>query len=85
MHAEVDGQHVPTNAGCESNSCIASTGRIFYDLVKLPSTGTLYNFSGSGANVSSEIASTNTGVSGKTCVADLVHLTLTNTRLPTVQ
>jgi hypothetical protein len=32
-----------------------------------PSTGTLFNFSGSGANVSSEICNTNTGTAGKTC------------------
>ena len=85
MNAEVHGNTVPSNAGCEGNSCTASTGRIFYDLVTSPSTGTLYNFSGSGANVSSEIANTNTGVSGKTCAVDLVHLTLTNTQAPKVQ
>lgn len=74
----VHGNTVPTNAGCEGNSCSASTGSIFYDLVESPSTGTLYSF-GSGANVSWGIANTNTGVSGKTCAANLVHLTLTNT------
>ncbi len=79
MHAEIHGNTVPAVAGCEGNSCGSSTGMIFYDEVKTASSGTLYNFSGSGANVSSEIANTNTGTAGKTCAVDLAHLTLTNT------
>jgi hypothetical protein len=87
MHAEVHGNTVPVGPGCEGNSCSASTGMIFYDWVGTSgetSTGTLYNFSGSGANVSSELANTNTGMAGKTGAVDLAHLTLTGTPVNTV-
>jgi len=84
MHAAVHGNTVPNKAGCEGNNCTASSGMIFYDKVTAPSTGTLFNFSGSGANVSSEIANTNTGVAGKTCAVDLVNLTLTSAAVPVV-
>jgi len=47
------------------------------------STGTLFNFSTSGADVSSEIENTNTGTSGKTCSTN-ARLTLTNTAPATV-
>jgi hypothetical protein len=78
MHAEIHGNTVPVGPGCEGNSCGATTGMIFYDEVTPPSTGTLFNFGGN-CNVSTEIAATNTGTSGKTCAVDLTHLTLTST------
>jgi hypothetical protein len=45
----------------------------------------LFNFSGSGTSVSSEIVNTNTGMSGKTGAVDATHLTLTATPVNTVQ
>jgi hypothetical protein len=92
MHAEVHGNTVPVGPGCEGNSCTASTGMIFYDEVNTPSTGTLYQCSGAGnpcggganANVSTELANTNTGTAGKTCAVNPVNLTLTGTAPATV-
>jgi hypothetical protein len=84
MNAAIHGNTVPNKAGCEGNNCGPNSGMIFYDEVMTASTGTLFNFSGSGANVSSEIANTNTGTAGKTCAVDLAHLTLTNTPVPVV-
>jgi hypothetical protein len=74
VNAEVHGNTVPSTSACDS-VCNASQGMIEYEVVTSP--GTLFNFSGSGANVSSEIANTNTGPSGKTCSPN-TGLTLTS-------
>jgi hypothetical protein len=64
VHAAIHGNTVPATAACDTQ-CDPSIGMIFYEVVTPPSTGTLFNFGG-GADVSSEIAATNTGTAGKT-------------------
>ncbi len=81
VHAAIHGNTVPTTSACDS-SCSASTGMIWYEVVTPPSTGTLFNFGGN-ASVSSEIANTNTGTSGKTTSPNS-GLSLTATPVNTV-
>jgi VCBS repeat-containing protein len=69
VHAEIHGNTVPSTSACDTQ-CSATTGMIDYETVSGATgttIGTLYNFDGVGAAVSSEIANNNTGTSGKTC------------------
>src|SRR5262249_21700902 len=87
--AEIHGNTVPTpaNGACDTQ-CGPTIGMICYETVSGATgthTGTLFNFSGSGASVSSEIANTNTGTAGKTCsFVNGGSLTLTAIAPPTI-
>jgi len=87
VKAEIHGNTVPVGPGCDTQ-CSASTGMIDYETVSGATgthVGTLFNFSGAGASVSSEIATQNTGTAGKTCsFVNGGTLTLTATPVTTV-
>src|SRR5262249_60167086 len=70
VHAEIHGNTVPSSPHACDTQCNADTGMIVYETVSGATgttIGTLYNFDGVGASVSSEIANNNTGTSRKTC------------------
>ena len=87
VHAEIHGNTVPATGAFDTQAG-PTIGMIFYETVSGATgttTGTLFNFSGSGASVSSEIANTNTGTAGKTCsFVNGGSLTLTGTAPNTV-
>ena len=82
VNAAIHGNTVPTTNPCDTR-CGAPQGMIQFEQVVAPSTGTLFNFSGSGASVSSEIANTNTGTAGQTDSPN-TGLSLTSTPVATV-
>jgi hypothetical protein len=68
VRAEIHNNTVPLVNACDTQ-CSGSIGMIFYETVNGATgatTGTLFK-TGSGATLSDEIASTNTGTAGKTC------------------
>jgi hypothetical protein len=83
VHAEIHGNTVPSSPHACDTQCGASQGMIEMEQALAPSSGTLFNFNGTGADVSSEIANTNTGVSGKACSTNTA-MTLTATPVTTV-
>jgi len=76
VHAEIHTNTVPAIASCDTGPCNTTAGMIDFETVNSTGTraGTLFQCTvaacgaaGPGGTVSNEIASTNTGTSGKTC------------------
>jgi hypothetical protein len=87
VHAEIHGNTVPTTSAFDTQAN-PDTGMIVYETVNGATgttTGTLFNFNGSGSSVSNEIATTNTGTAGKTTsYVNGGSLTLTGTPVTSV-
>jgi len=82
VNAAIHGNTVPATNPCDT-MCGPPQGMIEFEQVTAPSTGTLFNFNGSGASVSAEIAVTNTGTAGQVCSPN-TGLSLTGVAPPLV-